>query len=288
MTSSKDGTRVCRAWRMTRRLRRPPAAGRDEGSLRRRAPDRQRALRRGEVRAVAREPDARRRRRRRGRHAVRHLRQRRARVRAGRARGARRRADAGGGARRSRRDFLEWAATASGPGVGSVEAENVFCTSATGDHAVLVWDLRYLRSRTPLLSLAGHIPRASRGRSAVPPGVHRRGRRSGAGELMVVTPGERSNAASLYAASDGATIRKVDASERSASPRNASAKRLCAARRSAAATSGSTRRRVRARGARRRRRRGGRMDPRDGEPGGSARVPLEVGHISRRDGFCAF
>ena len=139
--------------------------------------------------------------------------------------------------------FLEWAATASGPGVGSVEAENVFCASATGDHAVLVWDLRYLRSRTPLLSLAGHIPRSvARPKALYRPAFIGAGGGAGAGELMVVTPGERSNAASLYAASDGATIRKVDASERSASP----AKRLCEAplaRRSAAATSGSTRRR---------------------------------------------
>ena len=123
-------------------------------------------------------------------------------------------------------NFLEWAATASGPGVGSVEAENVFCTSATGDHAVLVWDLRYLRSRTPLLSLAGHIPRSvARPKALYRPAFIGAGGGAGAGELMVVTPGERSNAASLYAASDGATIRKVDASERSASP----AKRLCEA-----------------------------------------------------------
>lgn len=123
-------------------------------------------------------------------------------------------------------NFLEWAATASGPGVGSVEAENVFCTSATGDHAVLVWDLRYLRSRTPLLSLAGHIPRSvARPKALYRPAFIGAGGGAGAGELMVVTPGERSNAASLYAASDGATIRKVDASERNASP----AKRLCEA-----------------------------------------------------------
>ena len=123
-------------------------------------------------------------------------------------------------------NFLEWAATASGPGVGSVEAENVFCTSATGDHAVLVWDLRYLRSRTPLLSLAGHIPRSvARPKALYRPAFIGAGGGAGAGELMVVTPGERSNAASLYAASDGATIRKVDATERSASP----AKRLCEA-----------------------------------------------------------
>ena len=123
-------------------------------------------------------------------------------------------------------NFLEWAATASGPGVGSVEAENVFCTSATGDHAVLVWDLRYLRSRTPLLSLAGHIPRSvARPKALYRPAFIGAGGGAGAGELMVVTPGERSNAASLYAASDGATILKVDASERSASP----AKRLCEA-----------------------------------------------------------
>lgn len=123
-------------------------------------------------------------------------------------------------------NFLEWAATASGPGVGSVEAENVFCTSATGDHAVLVWDLRYLRSRTPLMSLAGHIPRSvARPKALYRPAFIGAGGGAGAGELMVVTPGERSNAASLYAASDGATIRKVDASERSASP----AKRLCEA-----------------------------------------------------------
>ena len=96
-------------------------------------------------------------------------------------------------------NFLEWAATASGPGVGSVEAENVFCTSATGDHAVLVWDLRYLRSRTPLLSLAGHIPRSvARPKALYRPAFIGAGGGAGAGELMVVTPGERSNAASLY------------------------------------------------------------------------------------------
>ena len=121
-------------------------------------------------------------------------------------------------------NFLEWAAAAAGPGVGSVEAENVFCTSATGDHAVLVWDLRYLRSRTPLLSLAGHIPRSvARPKALYRPAFIGAGGEAGAGELMVVTPGERSNAASLYAASDGATTRRPfvrpgDASERSASP----------------------------------------------------------------------
>ena len=121
-------------------------------------------------------------------------------------------------------NFLEWAAAAAGPGVGSVEAENVFCTSATGDHAVLVWDLRYLRSRTPLLSLAGHIPRSvARPKALYRPAFIGAGGEAGAGELMVVTPGERSNAASLYAALDEATTRRPfvrpgDASERSASP----------------------------------------------------------------------
>ena len=92
-------------------------------------------------------------------------------------------------------NFLEWAAAAAGPGVGSAAAENVFCTSATGDHAVRVWDLRFLRSQTPLASLAGHIPRSV----ARPKALYRPAfAAAGAAGVAVVTPGERSNAASLY------------------------------------------------------------------------------------------
>ena len=93
-------------------------------------------------------------------------------------------------------NFLEWAAAAAGgPGVGSSVAENVFCTSATSDHRVLVWDLRYLTSRVPLASLAGHIPRSvARPRALYRPTFAA----GGAAGVAVVTTGERSNAASLY------------------------------------------------------------------------------------------
>ena len=92
-------------------------------------------------------------------------------------------------------NFLEWAAAAVGPGVGSATAENVFCTSATGDHAVRVWDLRFLRSQTPLALLAGHIPRSA----ARPKALYRPAfAAGGAAGVAVVTPGERSRAASLY------------------------------------------------------------------------------------------
>jgi WD40 repeat protein len=71
-------------------------------------------------------------------------------------------------------NFLEWAAAASGPGVGSCVAENVFCTSASNDHRVLVWDLRFLTARVPLASLSGpHPAERHKTESAVPAGVYR-------------------------------------------------------------------------------------------------------------------
>jgi WD40 repeat protein len=92
-------------------------------------------------------------------------------------------------------NFLEWAAAASGPGVGSCVAENVFCTSASNDHRVLVWDLRFLTARVPLASLAGHIPRSvTKPRALYRPAFIA----GGAAGVAVVTTGERSNAASLY------------------------------------------------------------------------------------------
>ena len=94
-------------------------------------------------------------------------------------------------------NFLEWAAAAaaSGPGVGSCVAENVFCTSASNDHRVLVWDLRFLTARVPLASLAGHIPRSvTKPKALYRPAFFA----GGAAGVAVVTTGERSNAASLY------------------------------------------------------------------------------------------
>ena len=94
-------------------------------------------------------------------------------------------------------NFLEWAAAAAfrGPGVGSCVAENVFCTSASNDHRVLVWDLRFLTARVPLASLAGHIPRSvTKPKALYRPAFIAGGAAGGA----VVTTGERSNAASLY------------------------------------------------------------------------------------------
>ena len=92
-------------------------------------------------------------------------------------------------------NFLEWAAAASGPGVGSCVAENVFCTSASNDHRVLVWDLRFLTARVPLASLMGHIPRSvTKPKALYRPAFFA----GGAAGVAVVTTGERSNAASLY------------------------------------------------------------------------------------------
>ena len=108
-------------------------------------------------------------------------------------------------------NFLEWAAAASGPGVGSCVAENVFCTSASNDHRVLVWDLRFLTARVPLASLAGHIPRSvTKPRALYRPAFIA----GGAAGVAVVTTGERSNAASLYHLNlRGASFAKNDASE---------------------------------------------------------------------------
>lgn len=107
--------------------------------------------------------------------------------------------------------FLEWAAAASGPGVGSCVAENVFCTSASNDHRVLVWDLRFLTARVPLASLAGHIDRSVTKPRALYRPAFIAGRAAG---VAVVTTGERSNAASLYHLNlRGASFAKNDASE---------------------------------------------------------------------------
>ena len=108
-------------------------------------------------------------------------------------------------------NFLEWAAAASDPGVGSCVAENVFCTSASNDHRVLVWDLRFLTARVPLASLAGHIPRSVTKPKALYRPAFIAG---GAAGVAVVTTGERSNAASLYHLNlRGASFAKNDASE---------------------------------------------------------------------------
>ena len=110
-------------------------------------------------------------------------------------------------------NFLEWAAAASqsGPGVGSCVAENVFCTSASNDHRVLVWDLRFLTARVPLASLAGHIPRSVTKPKALYRPAFIAG---GAAGVAVVTTGERSNAASLYHLNlRGASFASYDASE---------------------------------------------------------------------------
>ena len=109
-------------------------------------------------------------------------------------------------------NFLEWAAAETrGPGVGSCVAENVFCTSASNDHRVLVWDLRFLTARVPLASLAGHIPRSvTKPRALYRPAFIA----GGAAGVAVVTTGERSNAASLYHLNlRGASFAKNDASE---------------------------------------------------------------------------
>lgn len=108
-------------------------------------------------------------------------------------------------------NFLEWAAAASGPGVGSCVAENVFCTSASNDHRVLVWDLRFLTARVPLASLMGHIPRSVTKPKALYRPAFIAG---GAAGVAVVTTGERSNAASLYHLNlRGASFARHDASE---------------------------------------------------------------------------